>query len=69
MHPIEKIIQGNQRKKSKDIVADIIYVLSRDNHLSYREIKRMPLADVLKLLERWHKEQEEIKKQNKRIKR
>jgi hypothetical protein len=64
MHPIEQLIHSE--KKSEDIVADITYIFTRDLHLSYREIHIMPLEDIVKLLERWNKEQEKIKEANKK---
>lgn len=53
------------KKKGNDpnkIVGDLMYVLMRDLHLGYREIKRMPLCDILGLIERWNKEQKETEK-------
>ena len=56
---VQEIINRNQ---TKDIIGDIMYIMMRDLHLSYREIKKMPLQDLLALLERWKKEQKETKK-------
>jgi len=50
------------RNKTKDLIGDIMYIMMRDLHLSYREIKKMPLCDLLNLLDRWNKEQKETKK-------
>jgi hypothetical protein len=64
LHPIDQLIGKEQ--ENKDIVADIVYIFTRDLHLSYREIKIMPLEDVVKLLKRWNQEQEKIKEANKK---
>jgi hypothetical protein len=61
---IENLMHG--KSNTKEIVHDAMYVLMRDLHLSYREIKRMPLEDILKLLDRWAKEQKKIKEDMKK---
>jgi hypothetical protein len=64
-HPIEELMH----KKGNDpnqIVGDLMYVLMRDLHLGYRDIKRMPLCDILELTKRWSKEQKETEKQMKK---
>lgn len=60
-HPIEDIVAGKSHNP-EDVVADIMYILMRDLHLGYREIKKMPLEDIIKLIKRWKKEQKENEK-------
>lgn len=54
---IQKRINKNN---TKDIVGNMTYVLMREFHLSYREIKQMPLNDILFLLTKLHQEKKEI---------
>jgi len=67
LHPIEEFINKKKRNPNK-IVGDLMYILMRDLHLSYRDIKRMPLCDILELVKRWNKEQKETEKAMKKNK-
>lgn len=72
LHPIEQLIRKKQENPTQ-IVGNIMYILMRDLHLGYREIKMMPLCDILELLKRWNKQQKEEQKEadklNKKMKR
>lgn len=61
MHPIEELVQG-KITEPEELIGDIKYILMRDLHLGYREIKKMPLCEVLELLKRWNKQKKEEEK-------
>jgi len=65
LHPIEELMKEGDNDPDK-IVGNIMYILMRDLHLGYREIKRMPLSDILELVKRWNKEQKETEKMMKK---
>jgi hypothetical protein len=67
-HPIEDLIQKGDNNPNK-IVGNLMYILMRDLHLGYREIKKMPLCDILELIKRWNKEQKETEKEMKKTRR
>jgi hypothetical protein len=60
---IYKLMRGG---KSKDVFANICYIFMRDLHLSYSEIKKMPIPLAMELLKRWQKEQAQNKKMSRR---
>jgi len=66
-HPIENII-SRKSANPKKVVGDITYLLMRHLHLGYREIKMMPLRDILDLVKHWNKEQKDKEKELKKHK-
>jgi hypothetical protein len=62
---IENLIN---KKGSDKVVEDIMYILMRDLHLGYEEIKRMPLKDILELINHWKKEKQQEKKEMDKMK-
>jgi hypothetical protein len=60
---IDDILAGSQNiKKDDEIFGDVINVLMREFHQQYSEIMAMPLPLIFTLLEKWNKEQKEIKR-------
>ena len=67
MHPIEELMQN--KGGAENIVGDITYVFSRDLHISPRELRCMPLCDMLQLFQRLKKEQKANEKQMQKLRR
>ena len=65
---IENLMKFGDNNPHK-IVTTIKYIFARDLHITPYELKRMPLNEVLALLELWKKEQKENEKQMKKARR
>lgn len=56
-----QIRQIMNRGSSEEIAGHIFYIFMRDFHLSYEEIKNLPIPVALDMLKRWQKDQDKLK--------
>ena len=57
-----------QRKEAGDVFGNIAYVFMRDLNMSFEDIKKLPIPMAFELLKRVRKEQKEMEKANKKMK-
>jgi len=68
MQVIDQDIERLKGGGTPNVVATIKYIFARDLHIGPRELRTMPLIEVLTLLKMWKKEQKETERRMRRKK-
>jgi hypothetical protein len=64
---IESLVGGGMGRSPKQIVDTLKYIFARDLHITPRELKKMPLCDVISLFKLWNKQRKKEEKDMKKL--